>query len=187
VRSIRVRRAIGPVAGQLILLLLASCFRSTASAQSCHPLQGTWRLSLRASQMGPSLSFNPYHTIRAVQLRLSEDAGRIRESWVFSGQHLQETWTYAFSPNGEPQPTHTKSVLYSVPTSVTATWQNCTLVVDGHSSLFGRQISTMNIYVFSPDGKTLTIIQSVNSPVAHQSRRLVFRRTQPAGSPGRNR
>jgi hypothetical protein len=180
VRNCQMREVFLQVA-KCVLLITAGALMSSAHAQSCQPIQGSWRLSLRASQMGPSLSFNPYYTIRAVQLRLSESNGSISETWSFKGRHLDETWRYAFVPDGTTQKTYTKSVLYSVPTAVTATWQNCTLIVIGHSSLFHRPISTKNTYVFSPDGRTLTIIQSVRSPIAHQSRRLVFKRLRTRG------
>ncbi len=130
--------------------------------------------------MGPSLSFDPHYAVSAVRLRLRAVAGLIHERWSFDGRHLHETWSYSFRPDGRPQPTDTRSVLYSVPTSVVARWQNCTLLVDGFSSLFGLQISTLNTYVFSPDGRILTILQSSESPIMHVSRRLVFTRVRPA-------
>lgn len=172
-------------AGLEVLLLFGGLLGPLAQAQSCHPLEGSWRLSVRASQMGPSLSFNPYYTVRAVRLRLRTMAGRIDERWSFNGRHLHETWSYSFRPDGRPQPTDTRSVLYSVPTSVVARWQNCTLLVDGLSSLFGLQISTLNTYVFSPDGRTLTILQASESPIMHVSRKLVFRRVRAAETAAR--
>ncbi len=180
-------RAIRRTAGSLLVLALATATSSVAAAQSCHPLEGSWRLSLRESQMGPSLSFSPYYTVRNVGLRLREEGTRIEERWSFSGRHLHETWSYSFRPDGRPQPTRTKSVLYGVPTSVIARWQNCTLIVDGLSSLFGLRISTLNTYVFSPDGQTLTILETSDSPIMHLSRRLVFERVKSADTTAEGR
>ncbi len=156
----------------LAILAIAPATR----AQTCHPLVGTWRLSTRASDRGPARGFNPYFPVRAGALTLRERQGRIYQDWSFRGAHVDENWAYSFEPDGRPHPTHTRSVLYSVPTSVIASWQNCTLIVDGRSSLFGRRVSTVNTYVFSPDGATLTIIQSSDSRIMHVARRLVFRR-----------
>ncbi len=166
------------VAGNVVILLgvMLSPF---ARAQSCHPIEGWWQLRLHASQIGESLSFDPYYTVRAIQLRLRTVAGRINERWSFKGRHLHESWSYSFRPDGHTYPTYTHSVLYSVPTSIVAHWQNCTLLVDGYSSLFGLRISTLSTYVFAPDGRILTILQSSESRIMHVSRRLVFTQIEP--------
>ena len=159
-----------------LALLLLAVLPVTASAQSCHAFEGSWKLAVHASVNVRSLGFNPYYEVRAVDLRLHFRNGRVYQDWVFRGTHLHEHWAYSFRPDGLPYPTHTRSVLYGVPTSVTAAWQNCTLIVDGHSRLFGKQITTVSTYVFSPDGRTLIILQSADSPIMHTERRLVFHR-----------
>jgi hypothetical protein len=133
-------------------------------------------LSGHASENIRSLAFNPYYRVRTVALRLRDTGGRVFEEWGFRGPHLRERWSFSFEPNGQAYLTHTHSRLYSVPTSVIATWQNCTLIVDGGSRLFGQRIITTSTYVFSPHGRTLTILQSIASPIMHIVRRLVFHR-----------
>ena len=170
------RRGSAQVCCVLLMTFAISALGTAAQAQTCHPLEGTWRLSARASVDVRSLAFNPYYRVRAVALRLRASAGRVYEDWAFRGPHLREHWSFSFEPNGRSYRTHTHSKLYSVPTSVIATWQNCTLIVDGGSRLFGQRIITTSTYVFSPDGKTLTIRQSIDSPIMHTVRQLVFRR-----------
>ncbi len=162
--------------GAWLVSLLFAALPATASAQSCPTLAGSWKLAVRASVNVRSLGFNPYYQVRAVDLRLHVTDGRVYESWAFRGVHLHEHWVYSFKPDGVRYPTHTRSRLYGVPTSVAATWQNCTLIVDGHSSLFGTKITTVSTYVFSPDGRTLTILQSSDSSIMRIERRLVFHR-----------
>ena len=164
------------------LLLAILVPAAGAWAQTCHRPAGTWRLNRRASDMGPALGFDPYDQVSAVSLTLRERGGRIFQDWSFRGAHVDEHWAYSFEPDGLPHATHTRSVLFSVPTSVIASWQNCTLIVDGRSTLFGRQISTLSTYVFSPDDATLTVIQSADSRIMHIDRRLVFRRADRAGA-----
>ena len=162
--------------GPLLVSLLLAALPATASAQSCRPLEGSWKLAARTSVNVRSLGFNPYYEVRAVDLRLHSTDGRVYQYWAFRGAHLNERWAYSFKADGVRYPTHTRSKLYSVPTSVAATWQNCTLIVDGQSRLFGKKITTMSTYVFSHDGTTLTILQSSDSPIMHIERRLVFHR-----------
>ena len=180
----RERRARSPMSvswpgrcrGAWLVSLLLAALPVAASAQSCPALAGSWKLAVRASVNVRSLGFNPYYQVRAVELRLHFTHGRVYQYWAFRGAHLHEHWAYSFKPDGVRYPTHTQSKLYSVPTWVAATWQNCTLIVDGHSRLFGQKITTLSTYVFSPDGTTLTILQSSDSPIMRIERRLVFHR-----------
>ena len=149
---------------------------ANAQAQSCHPLEGAWTLNGAASELGPPLSFDPYYHVDAVTLTLQTHDQRIVEAWAYSGAHLNEHWTYAFVPDGRTFLTGTHSLVYSLPTSLSAAWQNCTLVMQARSSLFGRPITTQDVYVFSADGSALTILQQGGSPMLHIERKLVFQR-----------
>ena len=150
-------------------------------------MDGSWKLAAHASLNLRSLGFNPYYEVRAVDLRLNVKDGLVYQHWVFRGTHLNEHWVYSFKPDGSRYPTHTRSKLYSVPTSVAATWQNCTLIVDGHSRLFGVRIATVSTYVFSHEGRMLTILQSSDSPIMHVERRLVFHRVPSGPYPAHSR
>lgn len=167
------------------LIPLIAWLGGTANAQMCHPLSGTWVLSARSSEGVRSLSFNPYYRVKTAALRMRTSGGRIYETWTFRGRNLNEHWTYWFKPNGHSYRTQSASKLYSVPTAVVARWQNCTLIVSATSMLFGEAITTVNTYVFSAAGKSLTVLQTIDSPIMHTVRRLVFRREQRTRSTSR--
>jgi hypothetical protein len=169
------RRGILAGAGGLCAALLAVA----AQAQTCHALSGAWTLDETASLMGPGLSFNPYYRVDAGHLTLSVKDGTVRQAWRLQGPHLDEQLAYDVPVDGRPHDTGATSKVDSTPLSVTAVWQNCTLIVEGRSSLFGLTIPTVTTYVFSPDGKTLTLLQTSHAPIGDTERRLVFRADAP--------
>lgn len=163
----------GGIVGLLTWLLVVP-----GHAQTCLPLQGRWTMNTAQSRLAAGLSFNPYFRVDEVGLTLSYEAGGLMtQKWHFSGPHIHDGVTYAFTIDGRLQPTHAHSVLDSVPLDVVPSWQNCTLIVDARSSLFGTDIWTHNIYVLDAAGERLSILQTAKSAIGRAERTLVFART----------
>lgn len=160
----------------LLIALLAAC--AGATAQTCNKPDGVWTLVPGKSSLGSGLSFNPYYAIAAVRLTISAGADRVTQQWAFKGPHLDRTTSYEFVVDGARRDTALKDAMDFEYVAASAEWQNCTLVVQGFSRLFGLEVATTNTYVISPDGRKLTILQYGESPISVVDRRLVFERAQ---------
>lgn len=161
--------------GGAFALLCGAC--GAGRAQTCLPLAGQWVLDAGRSHMAAGLSFNPYFRVDAIGLTMSREAGgALQQDWQFDGPHIHEAVGYAFAVDGHAQATHARSKLDSVPAEITPAWQNCTLIVDARSVLFGTDVWTHNVYVLEAAGRRLTILQTGRSGIGHTERALVFDR-----------
>ena len=167
------------LAGCLIVpwLLLSCLVPGSVQAQSCHALTGTWKLNLSASHMGSGLSFNPRYSVSAIELSLEPVADGIHQTWHLSGPHLDETDRYKTTTDGALKPTGLTSALNTIPVEVRGRWENCTLVQDEKTVLFGQVIWTESRFIFSADDRQLTIAQISRSDLGDVERQLVFDRT----------
>jgi hypothetical protein len=162
--------------GLALLLMLLAAGPRPAMAQSCHALDGIWRLEPDKGNLGSGLSFNPYYAITGLRLTIRQQERQIVQQWEFSGPHLARTARYSFSVDGTRQPTGVTDPMDFEYVAVAAIWQNCTLVQTGYSRLFGMEVQTQNTYVISPDDAELDIVQYGESPISVIDRRLVLRR-----------
>lgn len=158
----------------LIVALLAVA--GLSEAQTCNKPVGDWRLAPEDSSLGSGLSFNPYYAIADVRLTIGLAPNRVTQQWIFKGEHLERATSYEFVVDGVRRDTALKDAMDFEYVAASAEWQNCTLIVQGYSRLFGLEVATTNTYVVSADGRKLTILQYGESPISVVDRRLVFRR-----------
>lgn len=159
--------------GLLVALLAAS---SGAQAQSCNKPDGTWILVPEESSLGSGLSFNPYYAIASIRLTIGLGTNRVTQQWAFKGEHLDRTTSYDLVVDGIRRQTSVKDAMDFEYVAASAEWQNCTLIVQGFSRLFGLEVATTNTYVVSEDGRKLTILQYGESPISVVDRRVLFQR-----------
>lgn len=167
--------------GGVLQLLCRLCVLATllsasgiSQAQTCNQPLGTWQLAPAESSLGSGLSFNPYYAIADVRLTIGIDTNRVSQQWFFKGEHLDRAASYEFVADGVRRATALKDAMDFEYVAVSAEWQNCTLIVQGFSRLFGLEVATTNTYVVSADGRRLTIVQYGESPISVVDRRLVF-------------
>jgi len=161
---------------RLFATALLPALASPAFGQSCHSLSGDWVLDGTASKLGSGLSFNPYYKVDAINLTLDQRREAVHQSWNLKGAHIAETDRYTTPADGRAVPTNLSSRLNTIPIEVRGTWENCTLVEQARTNLFGQTIWTESRFIVSPNGRRLTIRQSSHSDLGDVERDLVFDR-----------
>lgn len=146
-------------------------------AQTCHALTGTWKLDPAASHMGSGLSFNPAYRVSGIDLTLDQAEEGVRQTWHLTGPHLDETDSFATTTDERLRATGVRSVLNSIPLETRGRWENCTLVQDEKTVLFGQVIWTETRFILSPDDRHLTLAQTSRSDLGDVERQLSFDRT----------
>lgn len=152
---------------------------SPARAQTCHSIEGSWKLVASHGIIGAALSFDPYFVITDLRLTTRLAGVEISQAWEFSGPHLNRTTRYQFRADATRRATGLKDPTDFEYVALSAQWQNCTLIQTGYSLLFGLEVATTSTYVLSADGQELTILQSGESPISVVERRLLLRKDAP--------
>ena len=156
--------------------LAALALPGVTLAQTCHSLTGSWKLNPEASRLGAGLSFNPHLRIDAIDLSLELTGDGLAQTWRLKGPFVDEADSYLTPVTGVTRPTNLHSALNFVPVAVGGRWENCTLVEEDQTFLFGQSFWTKSTFIVSPDDRRLTIHQVSVADLGDTERDLVFDR-----------
>jgi hypothetical protein len=135
-------------------------------AQKASDFTGQWELNAAKSDLGgapaPKLSATiaQNDTLFTFTQRVGTPAGEQSATQAFPLKPGPQTWN---TPAGQPVTT-------------TATWEGGSLVITTKAQRQGVEMTQVNKWQLSPDGKTMTMLQDMASPSGAVTLRLVFDR-----------
>jgi hypothetical protein len=143
--------------------LLAAVF-GLLQAQAKPNFSGTWNLNTGKSDFGPM----PAPDTRTD--RITHEDPELKDSYTQSGQMGEVTAEIKYSTDGK----ETTSSVRGNEIKCTARWDGDELVIAGKTSFNGADVTLADRWSLSADGKTLTILRHVNSPMGEIDQKIVL-------------
>lgn len=134
--------------------------QGTAAAQAKPNFSGQWELNAAKSDLGgaPAPALSATITQNDTAFTFAQTVNGQTGSQVFPLKAGPSTWT---TPGGQPVTT-------------TPAWDGGTLVVTSKAQRGGVDVTQVNRWSLSPDGKTMTMLQEMATPGGAMTFRLVF-------------
>jgi hypothetical protein len=135
-------------------------------AQAKPNFSGTWKLNAGKSNFGP---------MPAPETRTDKITHRdpdLKDSFTQSGPMGEVTAEMKYSTDGK----ETTSSIRDNQIKSTAKWEGDELVIAGKTSFEGGDVTLADRWSLSADGKTLTILRHVNSPMGETDQKIVLER-----------
>jgi len=151
---------------------LAAVVLTVAASAGAQPAQktpdftGQWELNASKSDLGGapapklSASVTQNDTLFTFNQTVGTPAGDQTVTQAFPLKPGPQTWN---TPSGQPVTT-------------TATWENGSLVITAKAQRQGTEMTQVNKWQLSPDGKSMTMLQDMATPGGAVTLRLVFDR-----------
>jgi len=143
--------------------LLAAAF-GLLQAQAKPNFSGTWKLNASKSNFGPM----PAPEARTD--KITHQDPDLKDSFTQSGPMGEVTAELKYSTDGK----ETTSSVRGNQIKSTAKWEGDELVIAGKTSFEGGDVTLADRWSLSADGKTLTILRHVNSPMGETDQKIVL-------------
>lgn len=146
----------------LVALVAAACGLPGAQAKS--NFSGTWKLNAAKSDFGAM----PAPDSRTD--KITHQDPDLNDTVNQSGQMGEVTADLKYSTDGK----ETTNTIRGTEIKSTANWEGDELVISGKGSFQGADVTLKDRWSLSPDGKTLTILRHVNSPMGETDQKIVL-------------
>jgi hypothetical protein len=143
--------------------LLAAAF-GLLQAQAKPNFTGAWKLNVSKSDFGAM----PAPDSRTD--KISHEDPELKDSTTQSGQMGEVSAELKYSTDGK----ETTNMVRGNEVKSTAKWDGDELAIDGKGSFNGADISLKDRWSLSADGKTLTILRHVTSPMGETDQKIVL-------------
>jgi len=143
--------------------LLAALF-GLLQAQAKPNFSGTWKLNVGKSSFGPM----PVPDTRTD--KITHQDPDLKDSLTQSGPMGEVIAELKYSTDGK----ETTSTVRGNQVKSTAKWEGDELVIAGKTSFDGGDVTLADRWSLSADGKSLTILRHVNSPMGETDQKIVL-------------
>jgi hypothetical protein len=143
--------------------LLAAAF-GLLQAQAKPNFTGTWKLNVSKSDFGAM----PAPDSRTD--KITHEDPDLKDSTTQSGQMGEVSAELKYSTDGK----ETTNMVRGNEVKSTAKWDGDELAIDGKASFNGADVSLKDRWSLSADGKTLTILRHVTSPMGETDQKIVL-------------
>jgi hypothetical protein len=148
---------------QLAVTILVAAF-CLLQAQAKPNFSGTWKLNTAKSDFGAM----PAPDSRTD--KIAHDDPALTDSVTQNGQMGEVTAELKYSTDGK----ETTNTVRGNELKSTAKWEGDELVIAGKTSINGADVTLNDRWSLSADGKTLTILRHVNSPMGETNQKIVL-------------
>jgi len=147
----------------LAVALLAAAF-GLLQAQAKPNFSGTWKLNTAKSDFGAM----PAPDSRTD--KITHDDPALTDSLTQSGQMGEVNAELKYSTDGK----ETTNTVRGNEVKSTAKWEGDELAIAGKAQFNGADVTLTDRWSLSADGKTLTILRHVNSPMGETDQKIVL-------------